>query len=80
MQAALQYRTSSHVFAHFLRHANGRAHAAQTFVGRFVFFTPRIVRIYPAAAASTPPWARPMSSAKGARSTETIAVISAASP
>ena len=34
-----QYRTCSHVFAHFFRHANGRPHVAHGFVGRSAFRT-----------------------------------------
>ena len=32
-----QYFTSSHTRSHFFRHANGRPHAAQIFVGRWGF-------------------------------------------
>src|ERR1700694_1293006 len=42
LHRSLQYRTSSHVFSHFLRQANESPHAGQVFVGRSAFFTPRI--------------------------------------
>lgn len=50
-QASLQYFTLTQSRAHFFRQANGRLHAAQTFSGRFPFFTPRMVRRGPCAEA-----------------------------
>ena len=43
LQLLLQVVTSSQHCSHFFLHVNGRSHTTHTLVGRFSFFTPRVI-------------------------------------